>query len=866
MNGKKALKSSVFFFIFLNICYNIPMTRSTLKKLSFILLAVVLSSTLYLSTTYATLAPLTPPPSGGYDAGSNSILDPGCGPTDTDCFVKEFEGWKLTGNAGTTAGTNFIGTTDAVDFVIKANGVEMGRFYENTGASQYSVALGGGVAPAAGMFTFGTLAGNGATDAFSSNFIGYSAGQFATDAYYSNFFGIESGNGATFANNSNFFGQSAGEGAINANQSNFIGWAAGGGATNADNSNFFGYQSGNGAVDAAYANFFGFNAGLNADEANDSNFLGNEAGSGANSSYNSNFFGTQAGYAASNAQYSNFLGQAAGKNALFAQNSNFMGRFAGQDALSAQNSNFFGQSAGEGAIGASYSNFFGPSAGVTATNAQYSNFFGANAGYGATQAQNSNFFGQNTGASAVTAANSIFIGVSAGNGDLVNNTTDPDDYSILIGNYASTGDDGFGVGFSNSIALGAYATNTGSNQLQIGSTTRPISSVFIGDNKGSASTTDTFFVGTGAGLNATNASGATFIGSFAGANATEAIQANFFGSAAGVSATNAIGSIFIGSNAGRRDVTNGTENASRSIFIGLNAGYTAADSGLDNTSSVNDFSILIGNNTSTGGFENSIAIGGSATNTASNQFMIGSATRPIDTTRINGSASTQCTITTGTGIACTSDERVKTNITDLTTDTLDKLLNVKTVTYNWLQNPTSKTQIGFLAQDLEQYFPELVDTDSTGMKSVYYAQMTPILVEAIRELNLKITDINNTSVSNTWRDALIAWFGNIENGITDIYAKVFHADRIETKELCIDDVCITKDQLQTILNSNQIAPSPSPAPVPTIGDDSAPSGNDDQIPPADNPSDGGTDTGSFDPIVTPPADTPAPADTSTSTE
>ena len=35
--------------------------------------------------------------------------------------------WSLTGNAGTTAGTNFIGTTDAVDFVVKTNNAEVAR-------------------------------------------------------------------------------------------------------------------------------------------------------------------------------------------------------------------------------------------------------------------------------------------------------------------------------------------------------------------------------------------------------------------------------------------------------------------------------------------------------------------------------------------------------------------------------------------------------------------------------------------------------------------------------------------------------------------------------------------------------------------
>lgn len=41
--------------------------------------------------------------------------------------------WSTTGNSGTTAGTNFIGTTDAKDFVFKTNGIEKGRIKSATG-------------------------------------------------------------------------------------------------------------------------------------------------------------------------------------------------------------------------------------------------------------------------------------------------------------------------------------------------------------------------------------------------------------------------------------------------------------------------------------------------------------------------------------------------------------------------------------------------------------------------------------------------------------------------------------------------------------------------------------------------------------
>jgi hypothetical protein len=91
-------------------------------------------------------------------------LDPGCSPyinndplqgVDTDCTVT-VSGWSLDGNAGTTAGTNFIGTTDAQDFVIKTNGVQVAKFGQSG-----NVAIGGAfgytepVASGVGSFAIG---------------------------------------------------------------------------------------------------------------------------------------------------------------------------------------------------------------------------------------------------------------------------------------------------------------------------------------------------------------------------------------------------------------------------------------------------------------------------------------------------------------------------------------------------------------------------------------------------------------------------------------------------------------------------------------------------------------------------------------
>jgi collagen type VII alpha len=150
------------------------------------------------------------------------------------------------------------------------------------------------------------------------------------------------------------------------------------------------------------------------------------------------------------------VGTGSGSTAV---NSLFVGEDSGYNAINAYNSNFIGQSAGNGAIYADNSNFFGSSAGNGGINAYRSNFFGLNAGYQATFASESNFFGSSAGNGAIYADNSIFIGNNSGLIDTVNNTSGGT--SILIGDNTNTG------GFSNSIALGANAVNTASNQFKI---------------------------------------------------------------------------------------------------------------------------------------------------------------------------------------------------------------------------------------------------------------------------------------------------------------------------------------------------------------------------------------------------------------
>lgn len=83
-----------------------------------------------------------------------------------------------------------------------------------------------------------------------------------------------------------------------------------------------------------------------------------------------------------------------------------------------------------------------------------------------------------------------------------------------------------------------------------------------------------------------------------------------------------------------------------------------------------------------------------------------------------------------------SDVRLKSNIVPLN-HTLDQICNIPTVEFNM----HDKHQIGTVAQDLENNFAEIVNTDSDGMKSVDYCMLGVVAVEGIKLLKQEIEDL-----------------------------------------------------------------------------------------------------------------------------
>lgn len=83
-----------------------------------------------------------------------------------------------------------------------------------------------------------------------------------------------------------------------------------------------------------------------------------------------------------------------------------------------------------------------------------------------------------------------------------------------------------------------------------------------------------------------------------------------------------------------------------------------------------------------------------------------------------------------------SDVRLKSNIVPLN-HTLDQICNIPTVEFDM----HDKHQIGTVAQDLENNFAEVVNTDSDGMKSVDYCMLGVVAVEGIKLLKQEIEDL-----------------------------------------------------------------------------------------------------------------------------
>jgi hypothetical protein len=175
----------------------------------------------------------------------------------------------------------------------------------------------------------------------------------------------------------------------------------------------------------------------------------------------------------------------------------------------------------------------------------------------------------------------------------------------------------------------------------------------------------------------------------------------------------------------------GTSAYAYNVFLKSNASNYAA--GVVNTSATGPYGLILSLSGVTGG-----AGGGFLTcvDNANRLLIAGNG----NVTNVNGS------------YGAISDAKLKENITDATPK-LESLQQVRIVNFN--MKGDEQKQIGVIAQELEQIFPNMVDetidrdTDGSDLgtttKNVKYSVFVPMLIKAIQELKAEIDALKGTA-------------------------------------------------------------------------------------------------------------------------
>ena len=125
---------------------------------------------------------------------------------------------------------------------------------------------------------------------------------------------------------------------------------------------------------------------------------------------------------------------------------------------------------------------------------------------------------------------------------------------------------------------------------------------------------------------------------------------------------------------------------------------------------------------------NGSAITSSTTISIVNSALTSYSANTITSGTISGNLNVQGNITATGEITAYSDARLKKVI-----DTLTFRGRLSPIIFNW-QSGDTETHVGFIAQDVENIYPELVHTDKNGLLSLNYGAITAVLASQINEI------------------------------------------------------------------------------------------------------------------------------------
>jgi hypothetical protein len=223
-----------------------------------------------------------------------------------------------------------------------------------------------------------------------------------------------------------------------------------------------------------------------------------------------------------------------------------------------------------------------------------------------------------------------------------------------------------------------------------------------------------------------------------------------------------------------------------------------------NSATNNSFLFALGGTTTTLSLNNAFAVGYDGNRSLavvhSTTMITGAAgnTNPFSITTATGNT---WTFDTTTGLFTgPSDIRLKHSVSPLDSSALVKILSLNPVTYkyNW-QKDVDPLVPGFIAQEFETVFPDMVKTDpETGYKSLSYVSLIPYTVKAIQEMDVRMVSVIPDNLDNTAAARVKEFLRNIAmNGEAIV-------DTVRTHNLCVDDVCVTRDQFKQMVEQSGV--------------------------------------------------------------
>ena len=94
------------------------------------------------------------------------------------------------------------------------------------------------------------------------------------------------------------------------------------------------------------------------------------------------------------------------------------------------------------------------------------------------------------------------------------------------------------------------------------------------------------------------------------------------------------------------------------------------------------------------------------------------------------------------GFFQTSDKRQKNIISDLSLEKVYDLIDkCQTIIYTLKDDPENREQIGMIAQEIQEFFPEVIQEDKDGMLSLDYSRLTVIIFKVLKDLIKRINKI-----------------------------------------------------------------------------------------------------------------------------